>query len=123
MICAFKITKLENKETELTVSTFNERKDAFENKFAHEQNLTFKIEALRNKMLGAWVAELKGFDEEKTEQYIKEVVKSDFQEAGDGDVFRKLQADLVGIADDQEIRTKMNEYLQSAKDKFSNTQT
>ena len=102
------------------MSTFDERKDAFENKFAHEQNLTFKIEALRNKMLGAWVAELKGLDEEKTEQYIKEVVKSDFQEAGDEDVFRKLQADLVGIADDQEIRTKMNEYLQSAKDKFSN---
>ena len=116
-----KITKLKSKETELTVSTFDERKDAFENKFAHEQNLTFKIEALRNKMLGAWVAELKGLDEEKTEQYIKEVVKSDFQEAGDEDVFRKLQADLVGIADDQEIRSKMSEYLQSAKDKFSNT--
>ena len=62
------------------MSTFDERKDAFENKFAHEQNLIFKIEALRNKMPGAWVAELKGLDE-KTEQYIKEVVKSDFQEA------------------------------------------
>ena len=123
MICALKITKLKSKETELTVSTFNERKDAFENKFAHEQNLTFKIEAMRNKMLGTWVAELKGLDKEKTEQYIKEVVKSDFQEAGDEDVFRKLQADLVGIADDQEIRAKMNECLQSAKDKFLDTQT
>ena len=100
------------------MSTFDERKDAFENKFAHEQNLTFKIEALRNKMLGAWVAELKGLDEEKTEQYIKEVVKSDFQEAGDEDVFRKLQADLKGIADDQEIRTKMNECLQFAKERL-----
>ena len=106
---------------ELTVSTFDERKDAFENKFAHEQDLTFKIEALRNKMLGAWVAELKGLDEEKTEQYIKEVVKADFQEAGDDDVFRKLQADLKSIANDEEIRTKMNACLQSAKYKLSNT--
>ena len=105
----------------MIVSTFDERKDAFENKFAHEQNVTFKIEALRNKMLGAWVSELKGLDEDKTEQYIKEVVKSDFQEAGDEDVFRKLQADLKGIADDQEIRTRMNECLQLAKEKLSNT--
>ena len=103
------------------MSTFDERKDAFENKFAHEQNLTFKIEAFRNKMLGAWVAELKGLDEEKTEQYIKEVVKSDFQEAGDEDVFRKLKADLEGIVDDQDIRSKMKECLQSAKDKLSNS--
>ena len=105
----------------MIVSTFDERKDAFENKFAHEQNVTFKIEALRNKMLGAWVSELKGLDKDKTEQYIKEVVKSDFQEAGDEDVFRKLQSDLKGIADDQEIRTRMNECLQLAKEKLSNT--
>ena len=116
-----KLIKLQVKETEMSVSTFDERKDAFENKFAHEQNLTFKIEALRNKMLGVWVAEVKDLDKEKTEQYIKEVVKSDFQEAGDEDVFRKLQADLKGIADDQEIRTKMNECLQLAKEKLSNT--
>ena len=103
------------------MSTFDERKDAFENKFAHEQNLTFKIEALRNKMLGAWVAELKGLDEEKTEQYIKEVVKSDFQEAGDEDVFRKLQDDLEGLVDGQAIRAKMNECLQAAKDRVSNS--
>ena len=103
------------------MATFDERRDGFENKFAHEQNITFKIEALRNKMLGAWAAEVKGLDEDETEQYIKDVVKSDFQEAGDEDVFKKLQADLVGIADDQEIRTKMNECLQSAKDKFSNS--
>ena len=101
------------------MATFDERKDAFENKFAHEQNLTFKIEALRNKLLGAWAAEVKDLDEEKTEQYIKDVVKSDFQEAGDGDVFRKLKADLEGIVDDQGIRTKMDECFQVAKDKLS----
>ena len=103
------------------MATFDERKDAFENKFAHEQNLTFKAEALRNKMLGAWAAEVKGLDKEKTDQYVKDVVKSDFQEAGDDDVFRKLKADLEGIVDDQDIRTKMNECFQAAKDKLSNS--
>ena len=101
------------------MATFDERKDAFENKFANEQNLKFKVEALRNKMLGAWAAEMKGLDEEKTNQYIKDVVKSDFQEAGDNDVFRKLKADLQGIVDDQDIRTRMNECLKAAKDKLS----
>ena len=102
------------------VSTFDERKDAFENKFAHEQNITFKIEVLRNKLLGAWAAEVKGLNEEKTEEYIKEVVKSDFQEAGDQDVFRKLKADLDGLVDEEAIRAKMSEYLQAAKDRVLN---
>ena len=103
------------------MSTFDERKDAFENKFAHEQNLIFKIEALRNKLLGAWAAEVKGLDQGETEEYVREVVKSDFKEAGDEDVFRKLKADLEGLVDEQAIRTKMNECLQSAKDKVSNS--
>ena len=103
------------------MSTFDERKDAFENKFAHEQNLIFKIEALRNKLLGAWAAEVKGLDQGETEEFVREVVKSDFQEAGDEDVFRKLKADLEGLVDEQAIRAKMNECLQSAKDKVSNS--
>ena len=101
--------------------TFDERKDAFENKFAHDQNITFKIDGLRNKLLGAWAADLKGLDEEKTEQYIKDVVKSDFQKAGDEDVFEKLKDDLEGLVDDQTIRTKMSECLQAAKDRVSNS--
>ena len=101
------------------MSTFDERKDGFENKFAHEQNLTFKIEALRNKLLGAWAAELKGLDEDETEHYIKDVVKSDFQEAGDEDVFRKLKGDLKDLVDEEAIRTKMHECLQAAKDRVS----
>ena len=102
-----------------TVSTFDERKDGFENKFAHEQDIAFKIEALRNKLLGAWAAELKGLNEDETQQYIKDVVKSDFQEAGDEDVFRKLKVDLEDLVDDQIIRQKMNECLKSARDKLS----
>ena len=117
----FKLTTLYIKETENKLSTFDERKDGFENKFAHEQNITFKVEALRNKMLGAWAAELKGLDKEETQLYIKEVVKSDFQEAGDEDVFRKLKVDLEGLVDDQIIREKMNEYLESARNKLSNS--
>ena len=103
------------------MSTFHERKDAFENKFAHEQNTTFKIEVLRNKLLGAWAAEIRGLDEDKTEKYIKDVVKSDFQKAGDEDVFGKLKADLEGLVDEQTIRTKMSECLQAAKDRVSNS--
>ena len=101
--------------------TFDERKDAFENKFAHEQNITFKIDVLRNKLLGAWAADLKGLDKDKTEEYIKDVVKSDFQKAGDEDVFEKLKDDLEGLVDDQTIRTKMSECLQAAKDRVSNS--
>ena len=101
--------------------TFDERKDAFENKFAHEQNITFKTDVLRNKLLGAWAAELKGLDKDKTEEYIKDVVKSDFQKAGDEDVFEKLKDDLEGLVDDQTIRTKMSECLQLAKDRMSNS--
>ena len=107
-------------DVEDNLSTFDERKDGFENKFAHEQNITFKIEALRNKLLGAWAADIKGLDGDETDQYIKDVVKSDFQEAGDEDVFRKLKADLEGLVDEQAIRTKMSECLQTAKEKLSN---
>ena len=115
----FKLTKLRIQHREYKVSTFDERKDAFENKFAHEQNVTFKIEALRNKLLGAWAAEVKGLDKEKTAEYIREVVKSDFQEAGDEDVFRKIKADLKNKnISDEEIRKKMDELNEKAKSDF-----
>ena len=103
------------------MSTFDERKDAFENKFAHDQNINFKIDVLRNKLLGAWAADLKGLDKDKTEEYIKDVVKSDFQKAGDEDVFEKLKDDLEGLVDDKTIRTKMSECLQAAKDRVSSS--
>ena len=103
------------------MSTFDERKDGFENKFAHEQNITFKIEALINKLLVAWAAELKGLYDDETQQYIKDVVKSDFQEAGDEDVFRKLKDDLEGLVDEKAIRAKMHECLQAAKERVANS--
>lgn len=89
------------------MSSFDDRKNAFENKFAHDADTKFKIEARRNKLLGHWAAELMGKD---GDAYAKEVIASDFEEAGDEDVFRKVRADFdasnAEISDD-DIRDKM----------------
>lgn len=89
------------------MSSFDDRKNAFENKFAHDQDTKFKIEARRNKLLGHWAAELMGKD---GDAYAKEVIAADFEEAGDEDVFRKVRADIdasdAKVSDD-EIRDKM----------------
>ncbi len=102
------------------MSSFDERKDAFENKFVHDQQIKFKIEAHRNKMLGAWAAGLLNLSGEKVEDYVKEVVRSDFEEAGDEDVFRKLTSDLEGIIDEETVRRKMGEFYEIAKDRVKN---
>ena len=97
------------------MSGFNERKDAFEKKFINDQQTQFKIEAHRNKMLGQWAAELLNLTDREVEGYIKEVVKSDFQEAGDEDVFRKLSDDLKDIIDEKALREKMVEFYKKAE--------
>lgn len=92
------------------MTTFDRRKDAFENKFAHDEELRFKAEARRNKLLGLWAAEKLGFAEEKAAQYASDVVASDFDEPGDEDVFRKVRADFdeAGVAmSDEDLREKM----------------
>ena len=101
------------------MSSFDERKDAFENKFAHDQQMQFKIEAHRNKMLGAWAAELLNLSESKVEDYIKEVIRSDFEESGDEDVFRKLRNDLDGLIEEEDLRKKMGEFYEKAKAKLT----
>ncbi|HCR66477.1 MAG TPA: DUF1476 domain-containing protein, partial [Oceanicaulis sp.] len=68
------------------MSGFDDRENAFENKFAHDQELEFKAVARRNKLLGLWAAELMGLTGDDAEAYGKEVVKADFEEAGDEDV-------------------------------------
>ncbi len=92
------------------MTTFDERENAFEKKFAHDQELAFKASARRNKLLGQWVAGKLGLTGTDVDDYAKEVVKSDLQEPGDEDVFRKVRGDLdnkgVSISDD-EIRGKM----------------
>jgi hypothetical protein len=97
------------------MTTFDDRENAFENKFAHDAQMQFKAEARRNKLLGLWAAELLGKSGDEADAYAKEVIKSDFEEAGDDDVFRKLSGDLVDKATETEIRTKMVELLSVAK--------
>ena len=97
------------------MTTFDDRENAFENKFAHDAQLQFKAEARRNKLIGHWAAELLGKTGADADAYAKEVIVADFEEAGDDDVIRKLVADLSGKADEQTIRAKMAEYLSVAK--------
>ena len=97
------------------MTSFDDRADAFENKFAHDAQMQFKAEARRNKLLGLWAADLMGKSGEAAEAYAKDVIKSDFEEAGDDDVVRKVVADLDGKADEATVRTKMAEYLAEAK--------
>ncbi len=97
------------------MSTFDEREDAFEKKYAHDAEMQFKAEARCNKLLGLWAADLMGKSDEEADAYAKEVIKSDFEEAGSEDVYRKLSGDLGDKADEATIRAKMAELLASAK--------
>ena len=76
------------------MTTFNDREKAFEDKYKHDQELQFRVEVRRNKLLGLKIAELLGLAGDEADAYAKEVVASDFEEAGDEDVFRKVFADL-----------------------------
>jgi hypothetical protein len=91
------------------MTTFDDREHAFEAKFAHDEKMKFKIEARTNKLLGLWAAELLGKIGETATSYAKEIVKSDFEEAGHEDVVRKLVSDLGEIADPDTIRAKRAE--------------
>ena len=98
---------------------FDERKKSFEKKFAHDEELKFKVAAKRNKYLGQWVSQKLGYDSEKEKEYIQSVIKADFQEAGDEDVFRKIKADLKDQnISDEDIRKKMKEFDETAKSDF-----
>lgn len=97
------------------MTTFDDRENAFENKYAHDQEMQFRAEARRNKLLGLWAAELLGKTGEEANEYAREVVKSDFEEAGHEDVVRKVSGDLGDKATADEIRTKMAQLLKVAK--------
>ncbi|WP_377843126.1 DUF1476 domain-containing protein [Bosea sp. UC22_33] len=101
------------------MTTFDQRKDAYENKFAHDEELRFKATARRNKLLGLWAAEKLGKSGADAEAYAKSVVVADFEEAGDEDVVRKVKNDfaLTGVTvADTEIRTVMTQLLIKAAD-------
>lgn len=97
------------------MSTFDERKNAFENKFAHDAEMLFKAQARRNKLLGLWAAELMGKSGDQALAYATEVVKADFEEAGDEDVYRKVAGDLGDKADEATVRSKMASFMAEAK--------
>jgi len=99
------------------MSSFDKRQEGFEKKFALDEEQKFKAEARRNKLLGLWAAEKLGKTGEDADAYAKEVVRSDFEEAGDDDVFRKVRADFdaAGVAQsDHQIRGAMAELLVTA---------
>jgi hypothetical protein len=102
------------------MTTFDDRENAFEAKFAHDAEMQFRAEARRNKLLGLWAAGLLGKSGDDADSYAREVIKSDFQEAGDEDVFRKIKADLGGRADDAAIRSQMRQLLAEAKAQLMN---
>ena len=96
------------------MSTFDDREKGYEKKFVHDAELKFKAEARRNKLLGLWAAEKMGLTGDDAETYAKEVIKSDFEEPGDEDVFRKIRADFDAKQIDQsdhQIRRTMDELL------------
>ncbi len=97
------------------MSSFDDRENAFENKFAHDAEMQFKAEARRNKLLGLWAAGVMGKSGDEADAYAKEVIKADFEEAGDDDVFRKISGDLGGNSDEETIRAKMAELMAEAK--------
>ena len=103
------------------MTTFDNRENAFENKFAHDQELQFKVTARRNKLVGLWAAGKMGLTEEEANAYAVSVVQADFEEAGDEDVIRKLLGDLTTAgADvtDAMIRTALSEQMIEARRQF-----
>jgi hypothetical protein len=96
------------------MTTFDKREEAFERKYALDEEQKFKAEARRNKLLGLWVAEKLGKSGDAAAAYAKEVIAAEFEEAGDADVVRKVMGDLSakGISvSEQEIRARMSELM------------
>lgn len=104
------------------MTQFDNREKAFESKYAHDQELQFKVMVRRNKLLGLWAAEEMGLTGEAATQYAIDVVKSDFEEAGDHDVFRKIKADLdakqVDVTEHR-LRKQMDELMVLAKQQIA----
>jgi len=99
------------------MTTFDKREEGFEKKFAHDEELKFKSEARRNKLLGLWAAEKLGLTGSDAEAYAKEVVMADFDTPGDEDVFKKLRTDFdakkVALSD-ADLRKQMDGLLVKA---------
>lgn len=99
------------------MATFDEREKGFEKKFAHDQDLRFKAESRRNKMIAEWAGAQMGLSGPAMEEYVRAVRKADLAEKGDGDVVRKIVKDLtdsgVRVAEADVVK-KMGEFLATA---------
>ena len=94
-------------------------KKVLKKKFAHDEELQFKISARKNKYIVQSASKILGYDDEKEKEYIQSVIKADFAEAGDEDVFRKVKEDLKNHnIPDEDIRKKMDELNEKAKSEF-----
>ena len=103
------------------MNKFDERGKSFEKKFQMDEELQFKIAARSNKYLGEWVSTKLGKNEEEKKNYIQEIIKSDLEEAGQEDVFRKVKSDFQAASlaiEDSEIRDQMEKALLRAKEDF-----
>ena len=99
------------------MSAFDEREKGFETKFAREQEMEFRAHSRRNRLLGEWAAKRMGL--ENVDDYVKAVVRSDFEQPGDDDVLRKVKQDLAGAGlevRESEIRARMDEFLAMARE-------
>ena len=103
------------------MNKFNEREKSFEKKFQMDEELQFKIAARSNKYLGAWASSTLGKNEEEKKNYIQEIIRSDLEEAGQEDVFRKIKRDFQKASisiEEKEIRDQMEKALLRAKEDF-----
>ena len=100
---------------------FTDREKGFEKKFQMDEELQFKIAARSNKYLGEWASSMLNKNEEEKKNYIQEIIKSDLEEAGQEDVFRKVKSDFQAASftiEDSEIRDQMEKALLRAKEEF-----
>jgi hypothetical protein len=108
------------------MSGFDKRREGFESKFVHDEDLRFRATARRDKLLGLWAAEKLGLSGTAAEDYAKEVVKAEFEEPGDHDVFRKIRRDFdaksIAISEHQ-IRREMEDLMKTAVEQVSGKKT
>lgn len=103
------------------MTTFDDREQAFESKYALDQEQEFKATARRNKLLGLWAAEKMGLSSESADQYAAAVVRADFEQPGEEDVFRKVAGDFKGSGlsvSEGELRSKMDELGSIAREQI-----
>ena len=107
------------------MTTFDDRERAFESKYARDQEMHFKIVARRNRLLGMWAAKKMGLTEAESDAYARDVIRADFEEAGDDDVIRKLLGDLTSAGveiDDATIRQALEHKTIEARRQFIEAQ-